>query len=194
MRVKTKLFTALVGMGVSVFAGVANAIDISTSPHVHEIEFQLEVPATCTLDTSSLTTSNAGNGGFDSSTLSAGESTFVPLLSGTTAEETTGTLTIGDVSCSSGNVTVTMTPDDWINNGAGEEIRYQAIFVIGGGYDNTSYISKDDTTPSVASTTIVNPTTTAAARVGVEITTKQTSGLPSGTYTGSLTINISPSA
>lgn len=181
MRVKTKLLTAFVGIGVSAFVGAANA-DIAN----HVIKFSASVPSSCTLSPSVNKT-----GGFaDDSDIA--ESAFTIPVSETTAQATTGALTLGTVSCTGGSIQVTLSADDWIknkNNTLGGEIQYGASIVVNTQAQGSS-ITIGSSTPGTASTTITNPTS--APEIGVNISTNTTPNLPVGTYEGTLTLSIGP--
>ncbi|MBX2805254.1 MAG: hypothetical protein KTR19_04710 [Hyphomicrobiales bacterium] len=165
--------------GLSAIAAVGH---VSASTIEHNLTLTASIPILCSLSGAPAIVS----GSF--SDVTQGSSTFRVSVTGTTANSTSGELTIGDISCTGNQIKVTLDPDGWITNGS-SEIAYSAYVV-----DNGLKIEKSNEYVAPAGgtgekTTIINRSTTT---LGVSITTQESTDLPAGSYSGSLKISIDP--
>lgn len=180
MRFNKVLLTAFVGASVSLFAGLANA-DVAN----HVIALSANVPTSCSISGSA----SVDSGPF--SEVSQTASKFTVSVTGTTANATTGILTLGSIVCSSSNINVTMTPNGWIkhtNSSINSKITYTATIIDDGTEIGASVISSiNGNSPRT-----VNISGNQSL-VGIKISTDQVSNLQPGQYSGTLTISINPS-
>jgi hypothetical protein len=180
MRFNNRVLVAFFGLSFTAYAGVANA-DVDN----HVITLSANVPTSCSITG----TPTIVNGPF--SDVSTTASKFKVNVSGTTANPTTGVLTLGNVNCSSSNINVTMTPNGWIkhtNTSVSNKITYTAKIIDNGTKIETSVIS--DANGTNPRTVVISASQSV---VGIEIATNQATSLPPGQYFGTLTISINPS-
>lgn len=119
-------------------------------------------------------------------------STFNVNVTGSTANMTSGELSLGTVTCSGTQMKITLTPNGWIKTGAGgstREIAYSA-------YVKNGSSSIGSGAPLVSSAGGPNPGfvnfTGSTLDLRLEINTQTTNNLVAGTYAGTLVLSVDP--
>lgn len=175
------LFAGLAGLTLT-----ALTAQLAAQPISHQVTLQATVNSVCTLSGSASFTGN-----FTSASATA--STFQVPVTGANAATATGTVTIGTVMCTGGQIPLSMSRTTYIQNNSTppSEIKYSAYFVHDGFTENGggSGTSLNTITKSATATLNVNKTT---AAIGINIVTQPTNNLAVGTYSGTLTLNINP--
>lgn len=162
--------------------GLAALTPAKAASPFHTVTLSATIPTSCTVTGTPTVVSGAFSG---ASQLS---SAFTVNVTGTTANVTSGELSVGTINCTSSQMKVTLTPDGWIRNG-GSEITYSAYLKNGStilNSGNALVTSGSGTGPK-----FVNFTGT-TLNLGLQISTNQATSLVAGTYTGTLAISVDP--
>jgi hypothetical protein len=170
--------------GIATAFGVLANVNAEAGTPFHTVTLSATVPTGCTV------TGNPAvqSGPFTVNGPSA--STFAVAIVGTSANLTTGDLSLGNISCTSSQMRITLTPSGAIKpaSGAGQ-ITYSAYLKDAAGLLNQG----------VAILTNVNNTNTGSLdytgntlSLGLRITTNAATGLSAGNYSATLGISVDP--
>jgi len=173
------LISGLVGLAFTGIAGTVNA-----EPIEHTITLGATIPSSCAISGTASVTS----GPFTD--VNQQSSTFTIDVTGTTANSTTGEISIGTITCTSSSIKITLDPDGWVKRSSGSgEITYSAYVK-----DGSTTLNSGNALINQASGTGAKDVTLAASTMslGIQITTNQSTNLPAGSYTGALLISVDP--
>lgn len=162
----------------------SSAVQLSADPISHLVTLNANVESAC-----SIAGSASFSGGFQDATNTA--STFEVDMNGSSALATEGHLSIGTITCTGGQVPVTISRTQFIKNADDPtmEIPYSVYFKEGDTvYDDGS--SLNGVSPSATTTKTFDKM---SATVGIRINTAAISDLAVGDYVSTLNISIDPS-
>lgn len=170
-------------MALAVLA-IANASAVSqAAPITHNVTLGATVLGACSISGSASVVS----GPFSSATQQS--STFAVNVTGSTANATSGELTIGTIACNSSAMKLTVSaPNGWIKRSSGVgEITYSAYLK-----DGSTTLNGGN--PFISSAMGTGPKdvilSAGSVNLGLLINTQLTTGLAAGTYSGTLAVSV----